>query len=207
MPVGYSLLHVTHCLVLTTYLNSTLWSMEKESSLFFYKDLVTFDLSNNSLHGNINARSITRMQNLEYLDLSQNRFAGYTELSSPRTVKYLNLSHNDICPSVSESLIQLLKLRWLIWVTTWLIKTLRVQFFARPLARPLCTSTGLTLKVDVQKTGPFLFTSSFTSNEKRAGFLHVHSKTRVDVQKTSPFFITSKTTSKQKRAVFLHVHF
>ena len=61
-----------------------------------------------------------------------------------------------------------------------------VQFFARPLARPLCTSTGLTLKVDVQKTGPFLFTSSFTSNEEKAVFLHVHSSLKVDVQRASP---------------------
>ena len=33
MPAGYSLLHATHCVVLTTYLNSTLWSMEEGDSV------------------------------------------------------------------------------------------------------------------------------------------------------------------------------
>ena len=41
-----------------------------------------------------------------------------------------------------------------------------VQFFARPLARPLFTSTGLTLKVDVQIPSPFSLLVVLLTNKK-----------------------------------------
>ena len=39
MPAGYLLPHATHCVVLTTYLNSTLWSMEEGDSVSRAQDL------------------------------------------------------------------------------------------------------------------------------------------------------------------------